>query len=114
MSLKQPGSVVLGYVSVQPGEWGRFKGLPVRKDVSEALIAQGLTVLRYGRSMVNCPEYRWKQMIGPRERRQPYKGTWYPYSTNGRGIIDFMMIVRALIGSKEWGRAFKFQKLASQ
>ena len=95
VSLKQPGSVVLGYVSVQPGTWGRFKGLPVRKDVSEALMAQGLTVLRYGGSMVNCPEYRWKQMIGPRDRRQPYKGTWYPYSTNGWGIIDFISFCEA-------------------
>ena len=95
VSLKQPGSIVLGYVSVQPGAWGRFKGLPVRRDVSEVLIAQGLTALRYGGSMVNCPEYRWKQMIGPRERRQPYKGTWYPYSTNGWGIIDFISFCEA-------------------
>ena len=67
----------------------------MRKDVSEALMAQGLTVLRYGGSMVNCPEYRWKQMIGPRDRRQPYKGTWYPYSTNGWGIIDFISFCEA-------------------
>ena len=91
LSLKQPRQTVdLGYVSLQPGEWGRFKGLPVRKDVAEALVDQGLTVLRYGGSMVNAPEYRWKKMIGPRDRRPPYKGTWYPYSTNGWGIIDFL------------------------
>ena len=58
-------------------------------------MAQGLTVLRYGGSMVNCPEYRWKQMIGPRDRRQPYKGTWYPHSTNGWGIIDFISFCEA-------------------
>jgi alpha-L-arabinofuranosidase len=29
-------------------------------------------------------------MIGPRDRRPPYKGTWYPYSTNGWGIVDFL------------------------
>ena len=73
-----PGSVVLGYASLQPGDWGRFKGLPVRRDVAEALVAQGITVLRYGGSMVNHPEYRWKKMIGPRDSRQPYRGTWYP------------------------------------
>lgn len=95
LSLKEAGSVVLGHVAVHPGDWGQFKGLPVRRDVSEALINQGLTVLRYGGSMVNCPEYRWKKMIGPRDRRPPYRGTWYPYSTNGWGIIDFINFCEA-------------------
>jgi hypothetical protein len=90
IKLKGPGSICLGYVFLQPGEWGRFKGLPVRKDVSEALVAQGLTVLRYGGSMVNHSEYRWKKMIGPRDHRPPCPGTWYPYSSNGWGIPDFL------------------------
>ena len=95
IKLKQPGSVLLGHAFLEPGEWGRFKGLPVRKDVAESLIAQGLTVLRYGGSMVNADEYRWKKMIGPRDRRSPYRGTWYPYSTNGWGIIDFLSFCEA-------------------
>jgi alpha-L-arabinofuranosidase len=90
IKLKGPGSVCLGYAFLQPGGWGRFKHLPVRKDVSEALVAQGLTVLRYGGSMVNHAEYRWKKMIGPPDHRPPYKGTWYPYSSNGWGIPDFL------------------------
>lgn len=90
IKLKSPGSVLLGHAFLQPGDWGRFKSLPVRRDVAEELIAQGLTVLRYGGSMVNAAEYRWKKMIGPRDRRPPYHGTWYPYSSNGWGIIDFM------------------------
>ncbi len=90
ITLRGPGSVVLGYAFLQPGEWGRFKGLPVRRDVAEALIDQGITVLRYGGSMINHPEYRWKKMIGPRDRRPPHRGTWYPYSSNGWGIPDFM------------------------
>jgi hypothetical protein len=88
--LKQSGSVVLGHAFLQPGEWGRYKGLPVRRDVAEGLINQGITVLRYGGSMVNTGEYRWKKMIGPRDRRPPYEGFWYRHSTNGWGIIDFM------------------------
>ncbi len=90
ITLGKPGTAVLGYVSLQAGDWGRFKGLPVRRDVAEALVAQGITVLRYGGSMVNHPEYRWKKMIGPRDSRQPYRGTWYAYSSNGWGIPDFM------------------------
>lgn len=95
VTLRKPGTVDVGYVFLQPGEWGRLKGLPVRKDVAEALIAQKLTVLRYGGSMVNAPEYRWKKMAGARDKRPPYKGTWYPYSTNGWGIIDFIDLCEA-------------------
>jgi alpha-L-arabinofuranosidase len=90
IKLKEPGSVCLGYAFLEPAEWGRFKGLPVRKDVSDGLVAQGLTVLRYGGSMVNHAEYHWKKMMGPRDRRPPYPGTWYPYSSNGWGIFDFL------------------------
>ena len=95
IKLKQPASVCVGHAFLQPGAWGRFKGLPVRKDVSEALVAQGLTVLRYGGSMINHPEYRWKKMIGPPDRRPPYQGTWYPYSSNGWGIFDFLNFCEA-------------------
>ena len=95
IKLKQPGAVTLGYAFLQPGLWGRFKGLPVRRDVAEALIDQGITVLRYGGSMVNHREYRWKKMIGPRDRRPPYHGTWYPHSSNGWGILDFMEFCEA-------------------
>jgi alpha-L-arabinofuranosidase len=95
LALRQPGSVVLGHAFLQPGEWGRFKGLPVRRDVVEGLINQGNTVLRYGGSMVNNGGYKWKNMIGPRDRRPPYSGTWYPYSSNGWGIVDFMNLCEA-------------------
>jgi hypothetical protein len=93
--LKAPGSVVIGHAFLQPGEWGRFKGLPLRRDVLEGLIDQGISVLRYGGSMVNAAEYRWKKMIGPREKRPPYRGTWYPYSSNGWGIVDFLNLCEA-------------------
>ncbi len=90
IKLKQPSSVTIGYAFLQPGSWGRFKNLPVRRDVAEGLVNQGITVMRYGGSMVNNPEYRWKKMIGPRAQRPPYEGHWYPYSSNGWGIFDFL------------------------
>lgn len=90
IELKQPGSVVLGYAFLEPGAWGRFHGLPVRKDVAEGLVRAGITVLRYGGSMVNAPEYHWSHMTGPRDRRPPYDGHWYRYSTDGWAIPDFL------------------------
>jgi alpha-L-arabinofuranosidase len=95
IKLKTPAAICLGHAFLQPGAWGRFKSLPVRKDVTQALIAQGLTVLRYGGSMVNHPQYRWKHMIGPRDRRPPYQGTWYPHSSYGWGIFDFLNFCEA-------------------
>ncbi|HVX11100.1 MAG TPA: alpha-L-arabinofuranosidase C-terminal domain-containing protein [Pirellulales bacterium] len=96
VSLRQPGSVVLGHVFLQPGEWGRYHGLPDRRDVVTGLVEQRLTVLRYGGSMINHPAYRWKKMIGPRDRRPPHVGTWYGYSTNGWGIFDFLDLCDAV------------------
>lgn len=93
--LEKPGAISIGYAFLQPGEWGRFKGLPVRKDVAEGLVAQGVTVMRYGGCMANAPEYRWKHMIGPREKRPPYKGWWHPQSSNGWGIFDFLNFCEA-------------------
>ncbi|MGO9109934.1 MAG: family 16 glycoside hydrolase [Thermoguttaceae bacterium] len=95
LTLQQPGTVTLGHTFLQPGEWGRFKGLPVRRDVAQGLIDQGITVLRYGGSMVNHGGYKWKNMVGPRDRRPPYAGTWYRYSSNGWGIPDFMTFCEA-------------------
>ena len=95
LKLKAPGAVTAGYVLLQPGEWGRFKGLPVRKDVGEGLVDQGVTVLRQGGCMANAPEYRWKNMTGPRDRRPPYKGWWQPYSSHGWGIFEFLNFCEA-------------------
>jgi Domain of Unknown Function (DUF1080)/Alpha-L-arabinofuranosidase C-terminal domain len=95
IGLKQPGSVQVGYAFLEPGTWGLYQGLPVRRDVAEGLTNQGITVLRYGGSMVNAAGYRWKNMVGPRDRRPPYAGTWYPYSTDGWGIPDFLNFCEA-------------------
>jgi hypothetical protein len=53
ISLRAPGSVTLGYAFLQPGPWGRFKDLPVRRDLAQALIDQGVKVIRYDGSMVS-------------------------------------------------------------
>jgi alpha-L-arabinofuranosidase len=90
VTIRSPGSVVLGHALLQPGPWARFKGLPVRRDVAEGLIRQGVTVMRLGGLMANADGYRWKNMIGPRDRRPPYRGFWYPHSSNGWGIFEFL------------------------
>jgi alpha-L-arabinofuranosidase len=97
IKLKQKGLILLGYVFLQPGQWGRYKNLPVRKDIVEGLIKGGITVLRYGGATIVPPDYRWKNMIGPRSRRMSYRGyrALAPYSTHGWGIIDFLDLCEA-------------------
>jgi len=73
----------------------QFKGLPLRNDIGQAFINQGLTFLRYGGSMVNSPEYRFKNMVGDRDQRPPYRGNWYRFTTNGFGIVEFMQYAEA-------------------
>jgi alpha-L-arabinofuranosidase len=104
IKLTGPGTVNIGYVYLEPGTWGRFAGLPVRGDIANALQAQHNTVLRYGGSSADpgtfgpgtWSNYRWKNMVGPRENRPDYTGWWYPYESNGWGIPDFLNFAEAL------------------
>lgn len=94
ITLKRPGSVVVGYAFLQAGQWGRFKGLPLKRELVQAVIDQGVKVMRYNGSMVNrCPDghlYKWKEMIGPRDERQPYTGWFNPYASHGFGVFEFL------------------------
>lgn len=98
--LKETGEVVLGYAFLQPGTWGRVKGgYPVRQDFVDQIIGNGMKIIRYNGSMNDrCPDsllYRWKNMIGPRDERIPYTGTFTPYASHGFGIFEFMSVAEA-------------------
>ncbi len=65
ISLKAPGKIELGFAFMQPGEWGRVKGYPIRKSFTDALKKQGITAFRYNGSMVDVGAdtylYRWRK-----------------------------------------------------
>ncbi|RYG49644.1 DUF1080 domain-containing protein [bacterium] len=88
--IDRPGSVWADQAVLLDAPQDRYKGLPIRKDIAEDLVGSGLNFLRYGGTMVNVPGYRWKSMIGDPDRRPPYAGHWYPNSTNGFGIFEFL------------------------
>lgn len=101
ISLKNKGEVELGFVFLQPGEWGRVKGLPVRKMMIDALKKQGISVIRYNGSMVDVGVdtylYRWKKMIGPiDERRICFRNGFNPYATHTFGITEMLQVAEAL------------------
>ena len=90
-----PGAVKVDQVTLMTTGADRFKGLPYRNDISQAMVDQGLTFLRYGGTMINVNGYRFKKMIGDVDKRPPYRGHWYRYSTNGFGIEDFLKFCEA-------------------
>ena len=101
VALKEQGEIELGFAFMQPGEWGRVKGLPVRKMMIDALKKQGITVIRYNGSMVDVGVdtylYRWKKMIGPiDERRICFRNGFNPYATHTFGIIEMLQVAEAL------------------
>ncbi|MBE7176292.1 MAG: DUF1080 domain-containing protein [Mucilaginibacter polytrichastri] len=89
------GTLMVDQVTLMTTGADQFAGLPFRADIGKAMQQEGLNFLRYGGTMVNAPEYRFKNMIGDRDRRPPYKGHWYPYSTNGFGIEEFLQFCEA-------------------
>jgi hypothetical protein len=93
--LDRPGTVSLDQVYLSDTGSSLFRAGPFRADIGNGLMNEGLTFLRYAGTMVNAPGYRWKQMIGPRDRRPLYRGNWYPYSTNGFGIEEFLQFCEA-------------------
>jgi len=88
--IDKPGKLWVDMVVLMSTGKDQFKGLPLRNDIAQAMVDQGLTFLRYGGTMVNVPGYRFKDMIGNRDKRPPYRGHWYWWSTNGFGIEDFL------------------------
>lgn len=101
IALKSKGEIELGFAFMQPGEWGRVNGLPVRKYIIDALKKQGIKAIRYNGSMVDVGAdtymYRWKKMIGPvDERRVCFRSGFNPYATHSFGIIELLKVAEAL------------------
>lgn len=101
ISLKSPGHIELGYAFLQPGEWGRVKGYPLRKSFVDILKKQGITAIRYNGSMVDVGadtyNYRWKKMTGPiDERRITYRSGFSPYATHSFAFVEMLQLAEVL------------------
>ena len=101
ISLKNKGRIELGFAFLQPGEWGRAMGFPLRKTFIDALKKQGITAIRYNGSMVDVGvdtyNYRWKKMIKPiDERRITYRSGFCPYATHSFAFIEMIQLAEAI------------------
>ena len=95
ITLRSPGKIELGFAFLEPGEWGRVNGYPLRKMFVDALKRQGITAFRYNGSMVDVGAdtylYRWKKMLGPvDERRVTFRSGFNMYSTHSFGFEEML------------------------
>lgn len=98
--IDQRGEVDIDQVQLYQPKSNLYDGLPVRADIVAKMNEAGISYLRYGGTMVNSHNYRWKDMIGKRELRPPHVGHWNSSSTNGFGIFEFLNLCEKMgIGS---------------
>eukprot|EP01051_Picozoa_sp_SAG22_P021145 SAG22_NODE_4553_length_1236_cov_1.618294_1_plen_116_part_10 len=48
IALTAPGKLLVNYVFLQPGQWGRVPGLPVLLSAAETLKSMGIKAIRQG------------------------------------------------------------------
>ena len=90
-------SVRVDMVLLEPGAWGKFRGLPVRRDLAELIQLEQLTVMRLGGGMIDSNGWNWHHQIGPREARPPNMcGSWDAVMSNGWGVFDFLNLAEEL------------------
>lgn len=91
ITLDMPGEVYLGYAYLSRGDWGCYAGLPARRELAQAMIAQGAKLLRFNGGMIECDGYRYANMERPREERMPYDGFYDRYCSSGWGVLEHVM-----------------------
>jgi hypothetical protein len=84
------GSVSFDFVFLQPGEWGRFAGLPVLKSGADLLLQMGIKSIRVGGSFAgHSAWYEWTRWTGPIWKRPSVGQTWGNDMIAGWGPFDF-------------------------
>ena len=80
IGLGAPGSAHVDYVYLQPGEWGRFEGLPVLAQGVATLQEMGIRVIRQGGSYEDAAAQAWKNWRGPAWLRPSLGCEWGPHT----------------------------------
>ena len=82
----------VAFVVLQPGEWGRFKGLNARRDVAETLASMGVKAIRLGGSFCSVTKddglyYQWQRWTGPVWERPSVGASWASYGHDAYNLI---------------------------
>eukprot|EP01052_Picozoa_sp_SAG31_P004252 SAG31_NODE_175_length_21352_cov_3.981508_2_plen_541_part_00 len=91
------GTVEIGYASIMPGPWGRYKGLPVRKSAAAALEQMGITMIRFGGSYATSAPMPWTRWRGPPWLRpSAVDGIWRHGLMSGWGLFEMVDLANAI------------------
>eukprot|EP01043_Picozoa_sp_COSAG02_P019054 COSAG02_NODE_907_length_16005_cov_3.219252_9_plen_424_part_00 len=72
VAIEDPGTAVsIDQVFLEPGEWGRYKGLHMHKAAADWLLAMGTRMVRYGGTFTETTQGHWKSERGPSYTRPP-------------------------------------------
>ena len=93
--ISQSGIFDADQATLRPTGSREFHQLPLRADIGNALVDEGLSFIRYAGTMVNAHGYRFHKMTGDRTLRPPYRGHWNEFASNGFGITEFLEFAEA-------------------
>jgi hypothetical protein len=97
LSLSGSGTVEIGFASLMAGEWGRFKGLPVRASSAAALQQMGVSMIRFGGSYVTSAPMPWTRWRGPPWLRpSAVDGIWRHGLMSGWGLFEMVDLANAI------------------
>ena len=94
VGLSTVGALHVGFVTLQPGAWGRFGGLPVLKSGADMLQQMGFKSIRQGGSV--SYSLRWKEWRGAPEQRAAMNHVWGPNVVAPWGPFEFIDMANAL------------------
>lgn len=93
--LDAPGSVWVDQVTLLPDERDRYKGLDIRRDIAEKLLA-GIRHLRFGGDMINQKGFAdWKQHLLPKDLRRQYLDGWSYHKSAQFMLFEFLEFCEA-------------------
>lgn len=92
--IDQPGKLFVDQVILMPGQWGLYKGLPLRKDLAEKLVA-GISHIRFGGDMIDSHSFDWKKMIASQDQRRQYRDGWNHHKSAQFMIFEFLEFCEA-------------------
>ena len=92
--------VRVGFASVMPGAWGRYKGTAARAESVSALHDMGVKMMRVGGSFACDPTMAWPAWRGPRWKRPlaSHQGDWVHDDVSGWGPFEAMEMCDAMGG----------------
>ena len=104
LSLDAPSSVLINYVFLQPGAWGRVDGLPVLASAASVLKQMGVKAIRQGGSYASVATgnagadyYQWQKWSGPAwTRPSRTDGVWKKCLLSGWGPFEMIDLCNAL------------------